>query len=107
MVSEKLKILDIAWKIFNSGKYPKSKILIGHNTFKGRSFAGILCTLLKEKLNLLWVETDDYVFIGKKGLVSTLPIEIANYFSAGSEAQFLPDGEILYNFLLHKTKKIM
>lgn len=42
--------------------------------------------------------------IGKEQLGGTLPIEVANYFSAGSEAQFTRDGESLYKFLLRNIK---
>jgi hypothetical protein len=71
MSEEKIKILKAAWKMFNSGKYPKSSALVGFNNYKGRSFAGILCTLLREKLNLHWVkESKDYITIGRERLGS-------------------------------------
>jgi hypothetical protein len=104
-MNEKIKILKAAWKMFNSGKYPKSCTLVGFNRYKGRNFAGILCTLLREKLNLPWVKkSEDYVTIGRERLGSTLPIEVANYFRVGSEAQFERDGEPLYKFLLKNVK---
>lgn len=104
-MNEKIKILKAAWKMFNSGKYPKSSALVGFNRYKGRSFAGILCTLLREKLNLPWVkESEDYITIGRERLGSTIPVEVVRYFRVESEAQFKVDGEPLYKFLLKNVK---
>lgn len=103
MREEKIKLLKTAWKMFNSGKYPKSIALVGFNNYKGRSFAGILCTLLKEKLKLRWQKFDDYVAVGEGCWGSTIPEEITNYFSLPEETKFVNNDE-LYTYMLKNTK---
>lgn len=62
-MNEKLKILNVAWKIYNSKKYKDSNYLLADDG--ARSFAGILCTLLKEKLKLEFKKLGDCTYIGQ------------------------------------------
>lgn len=78
MNSEKIQILKTAWKIYKSGKYKKTEELL--RTTGERSFIGILCVLLKDKLNLPWREYRGDVVIGKQQYCLWMPTEVKEYF---------------------------
>jgi hypothetical protein len=83
----KLKTLTIAWKIYKSKKYKNTEALIEEN--RGKSFIGILCCLLKDKLNLKWVNSYQRINVGKNHNDQYMPAELRKYFNlcsySGSE----------------------
>jgi hypothetical protein len=78
MNPEKVQILKTAWKIYKSGKYKNTEELLCTNG--GRSFIGILCVLLKDKLNLPWREYRGDIVIGKQQYCFWMPTEVKEYF---------------------------
>jgi hypothetical protein len=77
-MNEKIKILNTAWKIFQSKKY-KNHTYLSHKGDKGgKSFSGILCMLLKNKLNLTYKHDVSYIAI--ENYASHLPEKIIEFF---------------------------
>lgn len=83
MYEDRYVVLDTALKIHKSKKYKNKGILLS----KGgeRSFAGILCQLLKNKINLLSRDIGHCTRFGVSGYVGYIPREIVNYFFADFE----------------------
>jgi hypothetical protein len=102
-IEEKHKEIKLAYKIYTSGKYKNGSNL----SCGGYSLIGILCELLKTKLNI--PQKEKHIW-GINNYISWTPIEILDYFKLGRSTTELFNienqhgAEFLKNYLLERVK---